>query len=293
MNELDPINQIDQMINRVKKQGDISAWKKDRKISPLLTLIDKLNKMPRITIPISGLTRVKNQIIDRISQEKPELVEAKKSFFFTITQVLPKSLKITGGIIAGFMIMVSLTVGVSVAALESVPGQPMYAVKKIVERTQLGLASDETEKTELQIKFAHNRLEELEKVLAKSNEGKLSEEATQKIVSKTVKDLQASTNAAVAGTQARKEKTTVSTLTKLAELSTKQESVLESATIKSEGEVKLELKKALEISRISKEEAISNIERAGLKIEGQPVILEEIPEKETEIQESPEPKEDL
>ena len=110
----------------------------------------------------------------------------------------------------------------------------------------------------------------------------------QKIISKTVKDLQASTNAAVAATQVPSDETNISTLTKLAELGNKQEAVLKSATIRIEGEVKEELEKALEISRISKEEAIANIERAGLKVEGQAVILEEIEDPElTDSEQSP------
>jgi hypothetical protein len=293
MNEFDPINQIDQIISHVKKHGDVSAWKKDRTTSPLLTVISKLNSMPKASISTSGLARVKNQVLKQVIEHKPELVEARTNFFFTITQILPRSLKITGGIIAGFMIFVSLGVGVSVAALDSVPGEPLYPVKKAVEKTQLSLANEERE-TELQIKFATNRLEELEEVLAQNQAGKISEKATQKIVSQTVKDLQANTNAAVAATKkAPSKKKDVSTLAKIAELGSKQEVVLETAAIETEGEIKLELEKALEISRISKEEAISNIERAGLKVEGQPLIVEEIPEDEIETKVETEPEVEL
>ncbi|MBI2607455.1 MAG: hypothetical protein HYW51_01375 [Candidatus Doudnabacteria bacterium] len=262
-------NQINEMINRVKQRGDLAVWKKSRALSPLLTLIVKLASLPRINVPTDGLGRVKNQIFNRIRTAETSPVRTRVYWHWLTT------LKITGGIMASVLIMVSLTIGVAVAALESVPGQPIYPLKKTVEKIQLTLAANEERKADLQIKFAHNRLDELEQVLEKNSEGKLSEKDTQKIISQTVKDLQQTTKDVVTATTTQDKEPNVSTLTKLVELSNKQKTVLESATIKSEGEIKLELEKALEVSKISREEAIENIERAGLVIEDQPITLEE------------------
>ncbi|MDP4000746.1 MAG: DUF5667 domain-containing protein [bacterium] len=268
-------NQINEMINRVKQHGDVSLWKKSRILAPLLTLITKLNSLPKIHVPNDGLERVKNQIFQRIQLLETKPVQTEISWYMIILHALPKTLKITGGVIASLLILISLTVGVSVAALESVPGQSIYPLKKTVEKIQLNLAADETRKTDLHIKFAQNRLDELEQVLEKNNAGELSQKNAQKIVSQAVKDLQLSTNAVVAATKSSEQDPDVSALTKLVELGNKQETLLESASINSEGEIKLELEQALKISRISKEEAIENIERAGLKIEDQPITLQE------------------
>ena len=93
------------------------------------------------------------------------------------------------------------------------------------------------------------------------------------MVAHTVENLQKTTNAAVsASTKAKSTQQKVALLTKLVE----QSAVLQSAKIESEGEVKLELEKAIENTRISREEAIANIERAGLKVEATPIVVEEI-----------------
>lgn len=268
-------NQINEMINRVKQRGDVSLWEKSRILAPLLTLIAKLNSLPKIQVPTDGLGRVKNQVFQRIQVMEAEKVKAEISWFVIARHALPKTIKITAGVMASFLILISLTIGISVVALESVPGQTIYPLKKTVEKIQLNLAADETRKTNLHIKFAQNRLDELEQVLEKNNAGEFSQKNAQKIVSQAVKDLQLSTNAVVAATKSSKQEPDVSALTKLVELGNKQETLLESASINSEGEIKLELEKALKVSRISKEEAIKNIERAGLKIEDQPITLEE------------------
>ncbi len=69
----------------------------------------------------------------------------------------------------------------------------------------------------------------------------------------------------------------VSALNKLVNLSNKQQAVLKplisAAAISNDGQVKIVLEQALQTSKISKEEAIKNIENAGLKVEDQPIII--------------------
>lgn len=183
---------------------------------------------------------------------------------------MPQAFKLSAAFFGTILIAVSLTIGTAVAALDSVPGQPIYPLKKLVESAQLRLASED-EKADLQLKFADQRLEELGKILEQNRQGKLSEEKAKEIVAAAVKDLQANTAAAVTAAQSsRSSSPKVKILTKLVE----QSAVLKSAAIESEGEVKLELEKALETTVISQEEAIRNIERAGLKVEANPIILE-------------------
>ena len=156
--------------------------------------------------------------------------------------------------------------------MESVPGQPIYPLKKVVENIQLKLASGELERANLQIKFADKRLEELERVLAKSKEGEIPQAEAEIIVSNTIKDLQKITAEAVSSsTKVKSNQPKVTLLTKL----TEQSAVLKSASIETEGQVKLEIEKALTSTQISREEALKNLERAGLKVEASPIAVEE------------------
>lgn len=223
-----------------------------------------LTSLPRKPIFPADFARVRNQIMDRISVP----AQITQSGWLTL---MPKLLKISAGVLGSVLIVVSLTVGTAVTALESAPGQPIYPLKKFVENVQLRLASDE-EKASLQIKFADNRMEELEKVLEQSKQGKFSEEQAQKIVADTVKNLQASTAAAVsAANNTKSTQPKVALLNKLV----KQSALLKSAAIENEGEARIEIEKALESTKISQEEAIANIERAGLKVEDTPIIVDD------------------
>jgi hypothetical protein len=185
-------------------------------------------------------------------------------------------LRVGSGIIGSVLIISSLAIGTAVTALESVPGQPIYPVKKLVENVQMQLASGETEKANLQIKFANNRLEELEIVLEKNKQGKISEEQVQKVVEKTIQDVAQTTNTiSQKNSEPTAENPPVQLLAKIVDLSNKQTALLQTATIHSEGQVKINLEKALVESKVTQEKAIENIEKAGLKVEGNPITIEE------------------
>src|SRR3989344_8303553 len=234
---------IEEMIRAVKSNGNISNWKKDRKLSPIVNLISSLNSIPKTSIPGFDFSRVRNQILDRISL--PKMEEAKS---------YTKAFRLVFAGMGSLMIIISLTVSTAVAALQSDPGSAIYPLKKVVENVQLKFASDE-EKGALQLKFALNRAEEIQSVIEKQEQGQITQEEAQKIVATTVQDLQKSTTAAASAAKQPK------VATKLADLSDK----LKAASIHTEGDVKIEIEKAVQSTKISQEEAIKNIENAGIK----------------------------
>lgn len=263
---------IDEIIRRAKEGRDVSAWKNEKEIAPLLSVIARLNSVPTVDPELPDYDRVRAQIFQKIKSAEPE----KKSIAASLYSLMPKMLKLGTGVVASAFVLVSLAVGTAAASLESFPGQPLYPLKTVVEKVQLKLASDETQRANLQIKFANNRLEELEKALEQNKQGKLSEKEVQVIVDKTVKDLQ-STNTAITQSPTAPADKPVAILNKLVDLNNKQTALLQTAAIQSEGEVRIGLQKALEASEITKEMAIENIERAGLKIEEKPLTIEERP----------------
>ncbi|MBI2356229.1 MAG: hypothetical protein HYV13_03445 [Candidatus Doudnabacteria bacterium] len=230
--------------------------------------------VPKKAVLNADFVRVKNQILSRIAVPA-EAAVPQVSWVMALGAILPKILKIGGGVVGSTLIVSSLALGAAVTALDSVPGEPAYQFKKVVENIRLKLANDE-DQARLQVKFAGERLQELEQIL-EQNKGRLGETETQEIVADTVQGLQQTTAAAVSASAKVK-----STQPKVAILTTlvQQSALLKTAAIQSEGKVKVELEKALENNKISQEEAIDNIERAGLKVEADPIKVEEKPESE-------------
>ncbi len=256
MSEINYERSIEEMIKALKGCADLSYWKKDRNTAPLLTLLSHLDAMPKASIPSADLERVKNQVLDRISIP----VESEAGWFATL---FPRFVKIGIASIGSLLIVISLGLGTAVAALESVPGQTIYPLKKAVENVQLKLASD-GERTTLQLRFAYKRIEELERILEQQEQGKISEEEVQKVISDTVRDLKETTTE-IASTAANEPKV----VNKLTDLSNK----IKSASSQTEGEAKAELEKAIEATKVSQEDAIKNIENAGLVVENQPITI--------------------
>lgn len=260
MTRINP-EQLDELITHLQN-GDFEFAETDTQARAFSKLISELESMPRINSKPADFSRVKDQMLNRIA-ESPQ-----KTFFISwiSMRIFPKALRVTAGVIGTLMILVSLTMGTAVAALQSVPGDAIYSLKKIVENVQLKMTTDENKKANLQIQFANNRLDEIQAVLQKKDDGELSDQEVKKLVSETVKDLN-DTTAAVAKTKIPK----LAIITKLNDLSNK----LKTASIQNEGELKVELEKVIETAKISKEEAIKNMERAGLKVENKLITLVE------------------
>src|SRR5258708_16168691 len=98
-------------------------------------LIEKLLKsVSRTQVPAFDFARVRNQILDRISV--PQM--AKSGVLARLNAFVPY-LRMGGGVLASLLIVTSLTLATSVAALQSAPGSMIYPLKKIVENIQLQL----------------------------------------------------------------------------------------------------------------------------------------------------------
>lgn len=234
-----------------------------------------LFSMPKKDSFGADLVRVKNHVLDAISLPQEAPIIQNKGWVAYIASYMPRALKISASVIGSVLIISSLALGAAATTLDSVPGEPVYKFKKVVENLQLRLADDE-DKARLQVKFAAERLQELEQVL-EQNKDRLTETETQEIVASTVADLQQTTAAAVnASAKVKSAQPKVAILTTLVQ----QGALLKTAAIQSEGKIKVELEKALETNKISQEEAIDNIERAGLKVEADPITVEERAESE-------------
>lgn len=241
---------IDKVVNRVKANADISDISNPR-IKSLANVIFRLNSLPKARIEQPNFSILREKILHKISVKEPVTNQNIIWSFFHL-----RSFRITAGLVGSFLIVSSLAMGTAVAALDSLPGQTLYPLKKVAESIQLRLIYNESDRADLQVKFAQNRIQELEDVLQQTEEGKISSEDAQKIVAQGVKEVQ-KTSATAVGTKASAI-SKANIVSKLATLNDK----LKTASIKTEGQVQLEFKQAL-----------ANLERAGLKVEDSPIDL--------------------
>ncbi len=260
--------QLDELISRMKQHADISVFKQDPNDASTVNMVSALNSIPKAEIPKPNLLRVRNKILDRISlpnEEKSPL------FGLSFLSSIPRYIRVTGALVGTFMIMLSMTMATVVVALESVPGQTIYPVKKMAESVQLRLATSEEQKTNLQIRFANERVDELETLIQKQKEGKVSGAQIQKVAASASNDIKKTSENVTS-------KTNPTALNRIVTLSNKQAAVIQAAQVSSEGEIKIELDKALETTKTARQLAIENIEKAGLVVDDEPLtIVEEKP----------------
>src|SRR3989344_3729110 len=254
----DPQQFIEEMIRAAKRRQDLSVWLKHPETTDTANTIQKLFNIPRRSVLLPDLAKIQARVLDRIEMRADKRVGVWAS--------IPSVLKTSVAVLGSLMIVVSVTMGAAVAALQSVPGQPIYPLKKIVENIELRLTPD-SKVAALQIQFADNRINELQTVIEQQEQGQLSEQEVQKIVSATVKDIQKNTAAAAKSTAQQPQS---AILSKFTDISNK----LKIASIETSGEVKIEIEKAIQSTQDSKAEATKSVQEAGLEIEGEPVLID-------------------
>jgi hypothetical protein len=252
----DPHQFIEEMIQSAKKRQDVSVWLRHPETADLAKTVLKLTSLPRRNVELPNLAKIQERILAKIDAQQ----ETKSSVWSNIPYVL----KFGSAIFGSFMIIVSLTMGVAVAALQSVPGQAIYPLKKIVENIELRL-TPESKVPALQIQLADKRIQEIKTVLEQQKSGEISEAEAQKIVSATVADLQRTTSA-VAKSAGKQVKPTI--VNRLSDISDE----LKIASVTTEGSVKIEIEKAIQSTQDSKIEAIRNAKEAGIEIEIKPIL---------------------
>ena len=82
-------------------------------------------------------------------------------------------------VVAGFLIIM-MGSGVSMAAQASVPGQALWPVKRSIEKAELTLTFSPVKETEIYIKHANERLDEIDKILKDTEDNTKPEETSKK-----------------------------------------------------------------------------------------------------------------
>lgn len=83
------------------------------------------------------------------------------------------------------LLVVAATAGTAYAAVQSLPGQTLFAVKRTAEQIHLSLASNAVEKANLQVRYANKRLQEAEVIFTKKANPKLEVAALRELKAQT------------------------------------------------------------------------------------------------------------
>ena len=120
-------------------------------LRPLLEMSLDLAQLPEPQPSINGLMRA---LAHRYLPQRPQA--AAKRFFRFPFYSAPMLLRVVASIAAIFLI----GWGVSFASAQTVPGDWMYPVKRIVERVKLALTINASNQAELRISFSEQRMSE-------------------------------------------------------------------------------------------------------------------------------------
>lgn len=107
-----------------------------------------------------------SEIAQNITPKEVPIIEQRKSVFAFPIFNISKLFKPVFAIAMVLIVFASSlgTIGVISAAQNSLPGDPLYALKTAFEKTQMTLASSDENRVELSIKFATQRVDEFAQI---------------------------------------------------------------------------------------------------------------------------------
>ena len=110
------------------------------------------------------MSQIKNTVSDNVPEKNfKDTIMAIGEVFIPLNSIM----RFARPVVASFLIVAfALGGGIATvgAAMNSVPGDALYGVKRVTEKVRLTLTPSEIEKAKLQLKFANDRLEEVNKL---------------------------------------------------------------------------------------------------------------------------------
>lgn len=158
----------------------------DRKIS-------RIKKISELEPDKNWENKTKYEILAEISVQnrlrKAEKLSVNERFDLSMMNFFSHMVPSLSKVIAGFLIIFMGT-GVSFVAQASVPGEPLWPIKRSIEKVQLSLTISSVKETEVHIKHVNERLEEIDKIIADSNKEPVKNEVKQAAIKKAVTHLE-------------------------------------------------------------------------------------------------------
>lgn len=152
-------NILDEAAKQIRNGENISAvvseYPEDvrEQLSAMLQIVETLSTIPIKNIPVPSRRRLFLQTPKQIA-----VTERMLNLFNSYRSAFPITIAV----------LLFAVTGTAYASMDSLPGSPLFAVRKAIETTQIKLASGPEQKAKLELKFANARLEDVQKVIAQS-----------------------------------------------------------------------------------------------------------------------------
>lgn len=160
--------------------------------------ISQIKKLPLCQVDADWESTTKHQLLSEIySQHRLmkahslTLEERFRLFGMKLTRRLMPSLSKT----VAFLLVIFLGSGMTFAAQASIPGEALWPIKRGFEKAELTLAVSPTKEAEVYIKHINKRLEELDKIVASTNNDPEKQVANDKVLKQVISYLGKDTTA--------------------------------------------------------------------------------------------------
>jgi len=149
-------------------------------------IIRKIKYLQRIQPNTSWLQSQRSFLLSEISRSQQQVKERKNLLVFPLFN-FSKIFRPAFALAFSIIVLASSlgTVGIISAAQNSLPGDLLYPIKTVLEKTQFTFTADQASRTKLSIKFATQRIDEFNQLIDKSE----SKENIQKTVKKFTQEL--------------------------------------------------------------------------------------------------------
>jgi hypothetical protein len=218
-------------------------------LTPLIQVADRIRTTSHPKLSASATKAIERRLLKRATELRPSRAQ-------TGLWPFPSSLRPLVTAFATLIVILALILagggGIVYASTDSLPGSPLYGVKRATEEVQLFLAPTGTRRAELHINFAQRRLEEVQ-ALAQAKKGKVDEETLAAIAEETDLALEEVEGAHPADKS--------DLLEKLASLTERQQAVLKGVQLKAPEAAQEGLNRALEASQQGHERAREALEK--------------------------------
>ncbi|MDD5749195.1 MAG: DUF5667 domain-containing protein [Patescibacteria group bacterium] len=170
--------------------------------------ISQLKNMPELQPDKNWAAKTKYELLSEIASQSKLMRQAETPFsqkadlFFT-SFLSRLSFSFTR-VVAVFLVL-SLGFGLRLGAQASVPGQPLWPVKRSMEKVELSLARSSSQEAEIYFKHVNERLSEIDKILQTENNSEQKSERKEKAIREAVRHLERDVTAVDSSLQIVKE----------------------------------------------------------------------------------------
>lgn len=238
---------LDESLERLRK-----GEKLEPSVEELESLLEVASRIEEISTPPKEA--FVGELEERLMERARIRQRARRHSFwdqYLIPIFSPGRARRWAAVLAVFLVVVLAGAGTAIAAQSSIPGEPLYPVKRVTERLGLLVVHDSPEKVHLRLEFTGRRAEEIEALYDRGKE--VEESILVELATETEETLEEIEGAPEGNRQTLFEK--------LVDLTERQQEVLQRVYDRVPEQAKPALERALEVSSRGHKRATEAIQR--------------------------------